>query len=90
MERAKQYTSVMTKDKIKWLESWDNPYVKLILACRICSKEHKSMKNSVWKPHFLTHSDVKPFNCEVCHKGFVQSTGYKSHMKQHTKATPDA
>ena len=73
----------MTKEDIKWLESWKNPYVKLIIVCRICSKEQKGMKAAYWKVHFLTHVDVKPYNCDIYQKGFVQLTAYKSHMKKH-------
>lgn len=39
------------------------------------------MNTTVWRAHFLTHSDVKPYNCDICHKGFVQTTAYKNHMK---------
>ena len=71
----------MSKDDANWLEQWQNPYVKLIIVCRLCNKEQKTMNTTVWRAHFLTHSDVKPYNCEICHKGFVQTTAYKNHMK---------
>ena len=70
----------MTKEDIKWLESWKNPYVKLIVVCRICSKEQRN-ESSVLESTFLTHANVKPYNCDICQKGFVQLTAYKSHEK---------
>ena len=78
MARAEQYTSSMSKDDATWLEKWQNPYVKLIIVCRLCNKEQKTMNTTVWKAHFLTHSDVKPYNCDICQKGFVQTTAYKN------------
>jgi len=86
LEKAESYTNTMGKEDIKWLESWKNPYVKLILICRICNKEQKTYKVAYWKAHFLTHSDVKPYNCHICQKGFVQQTAYKIHMKKHPEA----
>lgn len=81
MTEAGSYSMSLSKEDIKWLENWKNPYVRLIAVCRICAKEQKSTKLLVWKAHFLTHSAVKPFNCEICQKGFVQQTAFKTHMK---------
>jgi len=81
LNNAENYPASSYKDDLKVIEQWQNPFVRLLLACRVCSKEQKSMNVSTWKMHFLTHSDKKPFNCSVCQKGFVQQTAFKTHMK---------
>ncbi|XP_065669868.1 zinc finger protein 846 isoform X4 [Hydra vulgaris] len=67
----------------KVIESWNHPHVKIILVCRVCNKEQKSTNPLTWKLHFLTHSESKPYNCNVCGRGFVQTTAFKLHMKTH-------
>ena len=32
-----------------------------------------------------THTDVKPFKCNQCNKGFIQNIDLKRHMKTHTR-----
>ena len=77
----------LSKDNLKYLENFSNPYVKIILVCIKCNKELSMKFQSTWKRHYLTHVDdaEKPFKCEVCGKAFVQSTQLTSHMKRHAK-----
>ena len=73
---------------LKYIEGFTNPYVKIILVCKICNKEQVSKSSSNWKKHFLTHSDVKPHKCQFCDKTFVQTNNLKAHMKKHLKEEP--
>jgi len=80
-------TSDLSKDNLKYLENFSNPYVKIILVCIKCNKELSMKFQSTWKRHYLTHVDDadKPFKCKECGKAFVQSTQLTSHMKKHAR-----
>ena len=71
----------------KYLENFNNPHVKLVLVCKMCNKEQTSKHPHVWKAHYLTHvpDHEKPFKCNQCGSGFVQTNQLKSHMMKHTK-----
>ena len=77
----------LSKDNLKYLENFSNPYVKIILVCIKCNEELSMKFQSTWKRHYLTHVDdaEKPFKCQVCGKAFVQPTQLTSHMKRHAK-----
>lgn len=66
---------------LKYLENFSNPYVKLIVACRICNKEQSFKYQATWKRHFLTHGDDKPYKCSVCPKSFIQAFQLRNHYK---------
>ena len=51
-------------------DNWSNPYAKLALVCRICSKEQNPKTKSTWKQHWESHTDLKNFGCYVCEKRF--------------------
>ena len=71
---------------LKYLENFDNPYVKVIVVCKVCNKE-ASKSTAQWKVHYLTHvsEEERPFKCELCGKGFVQKIHLQNHMKKHVK-----
>ena len=75
------------KSKQKYLDEFDNPYVDIVLVCKICRKEQTSRNASVWKSHYLTHvpDSDKPLKCSICQAGFVQNTAFKKHMQRHEK-----
>ena len=58
---------------LKYIENFDNPYVKLIVACKICNKEQSTKWAKVWRQHYLTHSDKKAHQCPHCTKSFHQT-----------------
>ena len=68
---------------LKFLETFDNPFVKVSVFCKVCNKEQSLKYQHTWKRHFLTHakSDERPHKCPHCPKTFVQSTHLKGHMK---------
>jgi len=70
---------------VKYLEKFENPYVKIIIACKLCGKEQSLKYQFTWKRHYLTHTESKPFECEICKKSFIQQFQLKRHMKQHEK-----
>ncbi|XP_066915834.1 zinc finger protein sens-like isoform X19 [Clytia hemisphaerica] len=80
---------------LKFLENFDNPFVKVSVFCKVCSKEQSLKYQHTWKRHFLTHASdsEKPHKCQHCSRSFVQSTQLKSHMKsahKHSVKVEDA
>ena len=51
-------------------DNWSNPYAKLALVCRICSKEQNPKTRNTWKQHWESHTDLKNFGCYICEKRF--------------------
>ncbi|XP_066915824.1 zinc finger protein sens-like isoform X10 [Clytia hemisphaerica] len=94
-------SSTTNAGAVKYVESFENPYVKIILACKICSKEVNMKRTDTWKVHYFTHisNENKPHKCPHCDQGFIQPAllnkhmqkkhGVKqeSHLKQETKTT---
>ncbi|XP_066915819.1 zinc finger protein sens-like isoform X5 [Clytia hemisphaerica] len=73
----------------KYIEAFNNPYVKILLACKICSKEMPIKYPGNWKQHFLSHSDAKPFQCQHCEKSFIRGDRLKNHIvKHHPEVAP--
>lgn len=73
---------------LHFVESFNNPYVKIILVCKICSKEMSLKFSSNWKKHYLTHSsnEDKPHKCQLCNKAFITLTSLRNHMtKKHDR-----
>jgi len=72
---------------LKYLEGFTNPYVKIILVCKICSKEQKSLHPPNWKQHYMTHEDKKPHSCTHCSKSFVRADYLRKHIEsQHSSS----
>lgn len=64
------------------MESFNSPYVRLIVVCKICSKE-QSMKNAGhWKRHYFIHVDEKPHKCIHCPKSFVEADKLRHHIRK--------
>lgn len=70
---------------LAYIESFNNPYVKIVLVCKMCSKEQNIKRSDTWKLHYLTHvpDEEKPYFCASCKKGFIEKRHYDKHMKQH-------
>lgn len=63
--------------------NWDNPFCRIAFLCRVCNKEMNIKYRGNWKAHFNTHTDVKPFKCNVCGKDFAQKIQLQKHGKTH-------
>ena len=71
-----------------YLENFQNPYVKIIIVCKICSKEQNLKRSDDWKRHYLTHAkdSEKPHKCHLCSKAFVAASQLSKHIHTHQKA----
>lgn len=70
---------------LKFLESFNNPYVKVVVLCKECGKEQSLKHENTWKRHYLTHVDEKPFKCSLCPKSFIRASQLRTHeARQHT------
>jgi hypothetical protein len=69
---------------LKFLEGFVNPYVRVSVFCKICSKEQSLKYQHTWKRHYLTHSAKEdlPNKCSVCGKGFVTSHDMRKHFEK--------
>lgn len=73
---------------VKYVESFENPYVKIVLVCKICNKEMNLKRTDTWKVHYYTHvsNENKPYKCPHCDQGFVQPAPLNKHIeKKHRK-----
>ena len=51
---------------------------------RVCGECGKGFKSWVeLEKHALTHSDERPFRCQVCQRGFIQRVHLQNHMMKH-------
>lgn len=75
---------------LKFLENFDNPYVRISVFCKVCSKEQSLKYQHTWKRHFLTHSskDDLPNKCPHCGKGFIQAHDMRKHVERKHAVLP--
>ena len=73
--------SKLIKNEKDIIDSWSNPYVDLAFICKICRKTQQHRCN--WKRHYLSHSDVRSYNCNLCDKQFKTNDTLKRHMTSH-------
>lgn len=73
------------KFDLKYLAAFDNPYVRIIVVCKVCNKEQSLKFQGLWKRHYLVHADEKPLKCDYCTKTFVQACNLKKHLQTHNK-----
>ncbi|XP_066915829.1 zinc finger protein sens-like isoform X15 [Clytia hemisphaerica] len=84
---GKSETNLQT---MKVIESFENPFTKLIIVCKICNKESSKFQRN-WKNHYLSHvgDDEKPHKCKICNRGFIKPCFLSKHMKKaHSGAMP--
>ena len=69
---------------LRYIESFENPYVKIILVCKQCNKEMNMKRTDTWKVHYYTHvsNDDKPHKCQYCDQGFVQPNQLNRHVQK--------
>ena len=71
---------------LKYVENFSNPYVKLIIVCKICNREASRFQNN-WKRHYLTHTRAEEKSAVVSasapkrrrgggHNGGARTTDY--------------
>lgn len=78
----------VTISSLKSIENFENPYVKIILVCKICNKEQSLKLARNWKRHYLSHAtnEEKPHQCPYCPKAFITLTQKNKHLRTHEKA----
>lgn len=74
-------SSTVGAASLKYIESFDNPYVKLIVACKICNKEQPLKNVHNWKVHYQIHNDQKPYQCPQCPSAFKRADYLRSHVQ---------
>jgi hypothetical protein len=69
---------------LRYIESFENPYVKIILVCKQCNKEMNMKRTDTWKVHYYTHvsNDNMPFKCQYCAQGFVLPNQLNRHVQK--------
>ena len=58
------------------------PRQKKVYTCSICAKICRDVVD--WKRHELTHSNERPFSCELCGKTYKAERLLKEHVAGHT------
>lgn len=83
-EKLSSY-SASASTSLKYVENFSNPYVKIILVCKVCNKEQSLRNSGNWKQHFLTHvsGQEKPHKCQQCPKSFIRADQLKKHISKH-------
>ena len=74
-------TTITNTAGLKYIDGFTNPYVKIILACKVCNKEQTSKSANDWKRHYMTHSDQKPHACQHCPKSFIRADKLRKHIE---------
>ena len=81
-----------TVSSLAYLVNFNNPYVKVIIVCKICQKEQSLKFASNWRQHYLTHAsnEEKPHKCQQCSKSYIRLDQLKKHVaKTHACANND-
>lgn len=73
-------SSNITAAGLKYVSNFSNPYVKLIVACKVCNKEQSMTRSNNWKQHYFTHQDEKPHKCSFCPKSFIRADKLRQHI----------
>lgn len=74
------------QDEIQVPKTEIDPAKKFQCHYENCGKSFKMM--STLKDHIRTHSNEKPFVCNICNRGFSQNTNLKQHLRRHTQVKP--
>ena len=64
---------------LKYLENFTSPYVRIVVLCKICSKEQSLKVSKYWRDHYMTHQ--KPHQCDQCEKSFRNSYELRKHVQ---------
>lgn len=87
---VKSGKAALNNASLKYLENFNNPYVKIVIVCKICNKEQPSKFAGNWRQHYMTHSDKKPHQCAHCPKGFIRADQLRKHVQaKHGGASTD-
>ena len=71
---------------LKYLENFQNEYVRAIVVCKICSKEQSLKQTSPWKVHYLSHFSDRPHKCHLCEKSFIAPNRLRKHIEKNHSA----
>lgn len=70
----------MVASSLRYVTEFTNPYVKLVIVCKLCSKEQSTSSASNWKQHYFTHKTEKPHKCALCPKSYIRADQLRQHI----------
>jgi len=77
MQLPKSSTSA---DGLKYISNFSNPYVKLVVACKVCDKQLSSKNVVSWKDHNMIHDKSLGHKCPYCDKTFQRPVVVRKHI----------
>ncbi|XP_057301120.1 fez family zinc finger protein erm-like isoform X3 [Hydractinia symbiolongicarpus] len=82
---TKSSNQAISASSLKYLENFSNPYVKIIIVCKICNKEQSLKFSGNWRQHYLTHasSEGKPHKCQHCSKSYIRADQLRKHVSKY-------
>lgn len=61
--------------------------VEKMFVCEHCGSEY--FTNSALKDHYTSaHTDIRPFECEICKKRFIHQRSLRKHAQSHSDERP--
>ena len=85
INKREQCDAKQVVGSLKYIENFSNPYVKIILVCKICNKEQSLRFSNNWRQHYLTHAahNEKPHKCQHCNKSFIRADRLRQHVNKY-------
>jgi len=80
-ENIPKSKSSTASDGLKYIANFSNPYVKLIVVCKVCNKEQSLKHSHHWATHFKVHDKSLCHKCPYCPKTFQWPNVMRKHVE---------